>query len=291
MEWQSEREPRLRLPASGGWEPGSDGWVNTGETALNVVIANKRKMLIRLDQNGTWSGPAAPFSAGADDVPPAQSCGPAILLQRRNVVSPSSSRQGQLLARAAHGTAGKGAERKPRPICNGSDRGCANWQHHPTPAPARHRCRGQTSPWSFVTREPWPTDPGSNADVSQVATPVGAAPGCTPDWHSIDWKKVHRTVRRLQARIVKAVREGRWGKVKALVYLLTHSFSGRALAILRVVTNSGAQTPGVDGIIWDSPELKSTAFSILRRHGYRPQPLRRVYIPKSNGKNWANLAA
>jgi hypothetical protein len=113
---------------------------------------------------------------------------------------------------------------------------------------------------------------------------AGAAPGPAADWHSIDWKKVYRTVRRLQARIVKAVQAGRWGKVKALVHLLTHSFSGRALAILRVVTNSGARTPGVDGILWDTPEAKTAAFSTLRRHGYQPQPLHRVYIPKSNGK-------
>jgi RNA-directed DNA polymerase len=113
---------------------------------------------------------------------------------------------------------------------------------------------------------------------------AGAAPDPTPDWHSIEWKKVWRTVRRLQARIVKAVTEGRWNKVKALVYLLTHSFGGRALAILRVVDNSGAKTPGVDGILWNTPEAKSAAFGTLRRHGYQPQPLRRVYIPKSNGK-------
>jgi len=113
---------------------------------------------------------------------------------------------------------------------------------------------------------------------------AGAAPERTPDWHSIEWRKVWRTVRRLQARIVKAVAQGRWNKVKALVYLLTRSFSGRALAILRVVNNSGAKTPGVDGILWNTPEAKSAAFSALRRHGYRPQPLRRVYIPKSNGK-------
>ena len=61
---------------------------------------------------------------------------------------------------------------------------------------------------------------------------AGAAPGHAPDWHSIKWKKVWRTVRRLQVRIVKAVAQSRWNKVKALVYLLTHSFGGRALAIL-----------------------------------------------------------
>ena len=43
---------------------------------------------------------------------------------------------------------------------------------------------------------------------------AGAAPERTPDWHSIDWKKVWHTVRRLQARIVKAVAEGRWNKVQ-----------------------------------------------------------------------------
>jgi RNA-directed DNA polymerase len=113
---------------------------------------------------------------------------------------------------------------------------------------------------------------------------AGAAPDPAVDWHSINWKKVYRAVRRLQARIVKAVGEGRWHKVKALVYLLTHSFSGRALAILRVISNSGAKTPGVDGDLWDTPEAKSAAFSVLRRHGYQPQPLRRAYIPKANGK-------
>jgi RNA-directed DNA polymerase len=113
---------------------------------------------------------------------------------------------------------------------------------------------------------------------------AGAAPGPVTDWHSINWKKVWRTVRRLQARIVKAIRAGRWGKVKALVYLLTHSFAGRALAILRVTNNQGASTPGVDGVLWNTPELKTAAFHTLRARGYPPQPLRRVYIPKSDGK-------
>jgi len=81
---------------------------------------------------------------------------------------------------------------------------------------------------------------------------------------------------------VKAVQEGRWGKVKALVYLLTHSFSGRAAAILRVTTNPGANTPGVDGEIWNTPEAKTAAFSRLRAAGYHPRPLRRVHIPKSS---------
>ena len=118
--------------------------------------------------------------------------------------------------------------------------------------------------------------------MSAAVTLAGAAPDLVPGWHSTPWRKVWHNVRRLQARIVKAVQEGRWGKVQALVYLLTHSWSGRALAILRVTTNAGASTPGVDGECWDTPELKAAAFSRLRRHGYHAQPLRRVYIPKSS---------
>jgi RNA-directed DNA polymerase len=70
--------------------------------------------------------------------------------------------------------------------------------------------------------------------MTAVATLAGAPTYMAVDWPSIDWRKVNRTVRRLQARIVKAIKEGRWGKVKALQWLLTHSFSGKALAVRRV---------------------------------------------------------
>src|SRR5229473_4613763 len=103
-------------------------------------------------------------------------------------------------------------------------------------------------------------------------------------WHDIDWKAVHHNVRRLQARIVKATKDGKWGKVKAVQRLLTHSFSGKALAVRRVTENKGGATAGVDQVIWDTPEKKATAIATLRQRGYHPQPLRRVYIPKRNGK-------
>jgi RNA-directed DNA polymerase len=91
-------------------------------------------------------------------------------------------------------------------------------------------------------------------------------------------------VKRLQARIVKATAGGRWGKVKALQWLLTHSTSGKALAVKRVTENAGKNTPGVDGATWSTPGAKTDATLSLRRRGYRPRPLRRVYIPKSSGK-------
>jgi hypothetical protein len=52
--------------------------------------------------------------------------------------------------------------------------------------------------------------------MTAATTPAGAAPDPAPDWHSINWKKVWHTVRRLQARIVKAVQEGRWNKVASV---------------------------------------------------------------------------
>src|SRR5215472_5104124 len=103
-------------------------------------------------------------------------------------------------------------------------------------------------------------------------------------WHDIDWKAARHNVRRLQARIVKATKEGRWGKVKALQRLLTHSFSGKAVAVRRVTQNEGSDTPGVDQVIWDTPAKKAHAIATLKQRGYHPQPLRRVYIPKRNGK-------
>jgi len=79
--------------------------------------------------------------------------------------------------------------------------------------------------------------------MTAVATLAGAPTYEAVDWNSIDWKKVTRNVRRLQARIVKAIEEGRWGKVKALQRLLTHSFSGKALAVRRVTENRGKTSP------------------------------------------------
>ncbi len=129
-------------------------------------------------------------------------------------------------------------------------------QYHPT---AKNRL---TSLWSSVTREPWPTDSGSKADMSAAATLAGAAPGLVPGWHSIDWRKVWYNVRRLQGAYREGSSGGQMGKKFApVVYLLTHSFSGRALAILRVTTNAGASTPGVDGDVWNTPELKATPLS------------------------------
>ena len=115
-----------------------------------------------------------------------------------------------------------------------------------------------------------------------AATLACASSGMT--WNGISWVDVQRQVRRLQARIVKATQVGRYNKVKALQWLLTHSFSGKALAVKRVTENKGKNTPGVDKVTWKTPAAKINAIASMKQRGYSPLPLRRVLIPKKNGK-------
>ena len=95
--------------------------------------------------------------------------------------------------------------------------------------------------------------------------PAGASSHSQQMWDGIPWYRTQCNVRRLQARIVKATQEKRWGKVKALQRLLTHSFSGKALAVRRVTENQGKKTPGVDKVLWDTPEKKAQAIHDLRQ--------------------------
>lgn len=113
---------------------------------------------------------------------------------------------------------------------------------------------------------------------------TGALIDDAKQWQSIDWKATRRQVRRLQMRIAKAVKENKPGKVKALQWLLTHSHNAKLLAVKRVTSNKGKKTPGVDGVVWQGSRARMRAARSLRQHGYNAQPLRRMYIPKKNGK-------
>jgi RNA-directed DNA polymerase len=111
--------------------------------------------------------------------------------------------------------------------------------------------------------------------MTAVATRAGAVSHPEADWHAINWQKAHTIVRRLQARIVQATQAGRWGEVRALQHLLTHSFSAKALAVKRVTENQGNRTLGVDGVIWDTPQKKAKAVMTLRNRGRADQPMAR----------------
>jgi RNA-directed DNA polymerase len=115
-------------------------------------------------------------------------------------------------------------------------------------------------------------------------TATAGAPSAKYLWKAINWSTVEYEVRRLQLRIAKAIKIGRHAKAKALQWLLTHSFYGKLLAIKRVTQNKGKRTPGVDGVVWKTDNQKIKAVHALSRTGYKAQPLRRIHIPKKNGK-------
>jgi RNA-directed DNA polymerase len=77
---------------------------------------------------------------------------------------------------------------------------------------------------------------------------------------------------------------GAWRKGKRLSYRLVHSFAARALAVKRGIENKGKKTPGVEGERWETPEQRAAAVARIGQwRNYRPQPLKRISIPKKNG--------
>ncbi len=103
-------------------------------------------------------------------------------------------------------------------------------------------------------------------------------------WKQIDWEQAETYINRLQIRIVKAVKGNKWRLVKRLQYLITHSFYGKALAVKRVISNKGKNTPGIDGIVWKTSKEKEEAVRSLQTKGYRASALRRIYIEKFGKK-------
>jgi RNA-directed DNA polymerase len=93
------------------------------------------------------------------------------------------------------------------------------------------------------------------------APPAGAVFPNAVDWHASNWQQAHSRVRRLHARLVKATPVGRGGKGRILQRRLTHSFSAKVLAVKRVTEHQGKRTPGVDGVLWETPEHTAQAVS------------------------------
>jgi len=168
-----------------------------------------------------------------------------------------------------------GGRKKRMPSCNGADTGFNVTRHESEP----------TSDWSFFAREhAEPMRKGREQNEALAQPDAGAIPTWLKGWDSIRWNQVRSQVRRLQVRIAKAVREERWGKVSFLQNVLSRTIAARLLAVHRVVSNKGKRTPGIDKVIWRTPRQKMQAVWSLKRRGYKPQPLRRIYIPKRNGK-------
>jgi RNA-directed DNA polymerase len=96
--------------------------------------------------------------------------------------------------------------------------------------------------------------------MNETKTSCAPADSRNLTWDGMDWSKCEAYVRKLQARIVKAQKEGRHNKVKALQWMLTHSFYAKALAVKRVTSNKGKKTSGVDKQLCIIGKTKSTNF-------------------------------
>jgi RNA-directed DNA polymerase len=107
------------------------------------------------------------------------------------------------------------------------------------------------------------------------------------DWDAIDWRAVEDDVRRLRQRIFTATQAGDLRKVRNLQRLMLRSRANALLSVRRVTEiNAGRATAGVDGKVVLLPQIKTELAGWAQRHwaAWTPRPVKRVFIPKANGK-------
>jgi RNA-directed DNA polymerase len=116
---------------------------------------------------------------------------------------------------------------------------------------------------------------------------VNGPEGDVLDWDAVDWRQVEDDVRRLRQRIFAASKAGDLAKVRNLQKLMLRCRANALLSVRRVTeVNAGRKTAGVDGRIVLTAEDKADMAAWLRHgsRGWRPRPVKRVFIPKANGK-------
>ena len=103
-------------------------------------------------------------------------------------------------------------------------------------------------------------------------------------WNAIDWAAVEQFINKAQTRIAKATATGNKKLARELQRMLTHSHYAKLWAVRKVTSTKGRRTAGIDNEKWDTPAQKWQAVNKLSEKNYKAKPLKRVYIPKKNGK-------
>lgn len=149
--------------------------------------------------------------------------------------------------------------------------------------------------WREMTRTQEPKDKLDAAPyrtAGPVSVPAGGGAvngpeGGSTDWRSIDWRKAEKEVRRLRQRIFTATREGDLKRVRNLQKMMLRSRSNALVGVRRVTEiNAGRRTGGVDGKVVLLDQEKAELADWIQRGAaaWRPLPVRRMFIPKANGK-------